>query len=139
MLTKITLKNTLQFTLLFIFTFFQVYTLTSASSPKFLPGDEEYAAFAEEMPSPIGGMGSIQKLISYPTIAKQAGIEGKVYVLAYINDKGGVDDVKMIKGIGAGCDEATIEAVKKCKFTPGKNKGAALKVKLSLAINFKLN
>jgi len=105
----------------------------------YLPGDEDYAAFAEEMPSPVGGMSSIQKQITYPSIAKQAGIEGKVYILAYINDKGSVDQVKVLKGIGAGCDEAAMDAVKKSKFTPGKNKGNPLKVKLSLTINFKLN
>ncbi len=104
-----------------------------------LPGDEDYAAFAEEMPSPVGGMVSIQKNITYPSIAKQAGIEGKVYILAYINDKGTVDQVKVLKGIGAGCDEAAMDAVKKSKFTPGKNKGTPLKVKLSLTISFKLS
>ncbi len=123
----------------FILLFILFSTIAFPISNNNLPGDEDYAAFAEEMPSPVGGMSSIQKYITYPSIAKQAGIEGKVYVLAYINDKGGVDEVKVLKGIGAGCDEAAMEAVKKSKFTPGKNKGVPLKVKLSLTINFKLN
>lgn len=123
-----------------VLVFFLLYTTTSHPNYlSFLPGDEDYAAFAEEMPSPVGGMASIQKNITYPSIAKQAGIEGKVYILAYINDKGSVDQVKVLKGIGAGCDEAAMEAVKKNKFTPGKNKGMPLKVKLSLTINFKLS
>lgn len=103
-----------------------------------LPGGEEYLAFCETMPSIIGGMGALSKNLSYPPIAKQARLEGKVYILAFIDDKGNVHDVKVLKGIGGGCDEAAANAVKKCKFNPGKNKGVNVKVKLSLTINFKL-
>ena len=53
-------------------------------------------------------------------------------------ENGDVDDVKVVKGIGGGCDEATIEAVKKTKFTPGKLGGKPAKVKMSLQIQFKL-
>lgn len=102
------------------------------------PGDEEYLAAADVMPAPVGGLGAIMNSISYPTVAKQTGIEGKVYVLAYVNEKGGVDDVKVLKGIGGGCDEAASNAVKKAKFTPGQHAGKPVKVKLSLAIAFKL-
>lgn len=103
-----------------------------------LPNDEDYLPFAEEMPAPAGGMADVIKNVVYPEIAKKAGIEGKVFVLAYINEKGGVDEVKVVKGIGAGCDEAACTAVKKVKFIPGKSKGENAKVKLSLSINFKL-
>jgi protein TonB len=133
------LKVIIQYLLLFVFLFFLIYSLSQAKNCNPLPGDEDYLAFAEEMPSPIGGMPAIIKLISYPTIAKNANVEGKVFVLAYINEKGGVDDVKVLKGIGGGCDEAAIDAVKKSKFTPGKNGGVNVKVKLSLTITFKIN
>jgi len=102
------------------------------------PQEEAYAAFAEVMPEPVGGLQSIVKKIAYPEMARKNGIEGKVYVLVMVNEKGGVDGVKVIRGIGAGCDEAAIKAVKECKFTPGKNKGANVKVKLSLPIVFRL-
>ena len=101
-------------------------------------GDEEYLAVAEEMPAPVGGLAAIMKKITYPEIAKRQQIQGKVFLLAYIDEKGKVDDVKVIRGIGGGCDEAAVDAVKKSSFTPGKIKGAATKVKLSLAITFKL-
>jgi len=71
-------------------------------------------------------------------MAKKAGIEGKVYVLVFINENGDVDDVKVIKGLGGGCDEEVIKAVKDSKFKPASNKGVATKVKLSLAFTFKL-
>jgi len=101
--------------------------------------EDPYLPFAQVMPSPVVGMETIYKHISYPDIAKKAGVSGKVYVLVYVNEKGGVDQVKVVRGIGAGCDEAAIDGVKEAKFSPGKNNGAAVKVKLSLAIVFKID
>lgn len=99
---------------------------------------DQYLAFAEVMPEPVGGLASIYKKIVYPSIAKSAGLEGKVYVLILIDEKGDVDDVKVVKGIGGGCEEAAISAIKGVKFSPGKNGGVPVKVKLSLPITFKL-
>ncbi len=99
---------------------------------------EEFLAFAETMPEPVGGLKAIFSNVKYPTIAKKAGLEGKVYLLAMINEDGSVHDVQVIKGVGGGCDEAAMEAVKVAKFAPGKNAGVPVKVKLSLAIDFKL-
>lgn len=101
-------------------------------------GGDTYLAFAEKMPAPDGGLESIYKHVKYPRLAQEAGIEGKVYLLAFIDESGSVKDVKVVKGIGAGCDEAATEAIKKVKFSPGVNKGQPVKVKLSLAVVFKL-
>ena len=104
-----------------------------------IAGGNEYLAFAEKMPEPVGGLSAIYQNITYPEIAKRAGVEGKVYVLAFVNENGSIDDVNIVKGIGAGCDEAAIAAVKNCKFIPGESEGKSVKVKLSLQIQFKLN
>ena len=90
------------------------------------------------MPEPIGGITEIQKKIIYPEIAKRAGVEGKVYVLAFVDESGTVTDVKLIKGIGAGCDEAAMDAVRKTKFKPGKQRGKPVKVQVSIPVVFKL-
>lgn len=103
-----------------------------------LNAQNNYLAFAQVMPKPSGGIESIYKNITYPDLARKTGIQGKVYVLVFVNEQGGVDDAKVIKGLGAGCDEAAIEGIKKVKFDPGKNNGSPVKVKLSLAIEFKL-
>lgn len=97
-----------------------------------------YFVAVEEMPEPIGGISEIQKKIIYPEIAKRAGVEGKVYVLAFVDETGTVTDAKIIKGIGAGCDEAALDAVKKTKFKPGKQRGKAVKVQVSIPVVFKL-
>ena len=100
--------------------------------------DQDYLAFAEEMPAVVGGMSSIIKKIKYPDIAIQTKVQGRVYILAYVDEDGSCSEAKVIKGIGAGCDEAAVEAVKSVKFMPGKNKGLPVKVKLSLPITFAL-
>lgn len=97
-----------------------------------------YLAFAQKMPEPVNGMSEIYKNITYPPVALKAGVEGKVFVLCFIDESGNVNDVKVLKGIGAGCDEAAVDALKNMKFNPGENEGKAVKVKLSLSIVFKL-
>ncbi len=97
-----------------------------------------YFVAVEEMPTPIGGIRAIQEKIVYPEIAKRAGVEGKVYVLAFVNEQGIVTKAQIIKGIGAGCDEAALDAVLKTKFKPGKQRGKPVKVQVSIPIIFKL-
>ncbi len=94
---------------------------------------------AEVMPEPIGGISEIQKKIIYPEIAKRAGVQGRVYIKAFVDEKGNVIKTEIIKGIGAGCDEAAITAVMKTKFKPGKQRGKPVRVQVSIPILFKLN
>jgi protein TonB len=97
-----------------------------------------YFVAVEEMPEPIGGIKAIQEKISYPEIAKRAGVEGKVYILAFVDENGNVTKAQVLKGIGAGCDEAARDAVLQTKFKPGKQRGTPVKVQVSIPIVFKL-
>jgi TonB family protein len=100
--------------------------------------ESDYFIAVEEMPELIGGLKSLQEKIQYPEIAKRAGIEGKVYVLAFIDENGNVVSAKTLKGIGAGCDETALNAVKETKFIPGKQGGKPVKTQVSIPIVFKL-
>jgi len=97
-----------------------------------------YFVAVEEMPEPIGGIKAIQEKITYPEIAKRAGVEGKVYILAFVDENGNVTKAQVLKGIGAGCDEAALDAVLKTKFKPGKQRGTPVHVQVSIPIIFKL-
>lgn len=127
---------------LFMKILFQLFVLVLLIIPAktIFPGEKDdlYKPFAQVMPEPEGGLQGIYSKIKYPPDAQKAGIEGKVYLLIYIDEKGNVNDVKVLKGLGAGCDEAAVEAIKDTKFTPGKDNGIAIKVKLSLPVTFKL-
>jgi protein TonB len=98
-----------------------------------------YFVAVEEMPEPVGGIKAIQEKIVYPEIAKRAGVEGKVYILAFVDESGNVTKAQVLKGIGAGCDEAALDAVLKTKFKPGKQRGKPVRVQVSIPVVFKLN
>ncbi len=100
--------------------------------------EPEIFVIVEEMPELIGGLGDLQRKIRYPEIAKKAGVEGRVIVQFVVNESGDVVDPVVVRGIGAGCDEEAIRAVRLAKFKPGKQRGKAVKVKMSLPITFKL-
>ena len=120
--------------------------ITSTFSEKQLPPkeiqivDEEpvYFVAVEEMPEPLGGISGIQKRIVYPEIAKRAGVEGKVLVLAFVDESGNVTKAEVIKGIGLGCDEAAINAIVQTKFKPGIQRGKPVKVQVTIPVTFKL-
>ncbi len=98
----------------------------------------EFVAIAEEMPKPIGGIASIQSKIVYPQFAIRAGIKGRVYVKAFIDEKGNVFKVELQKGIGGGCDEVAMNAVKNALFSPGKQRGKPVKVQMTVPILFEI-
>ena len=108
--------------------------------PKDLGDDEEASYFVavEDLPEPIGGISAIQRLVVYPEIAKRAGVEGTVYVEAFVNEEGKVTRTRIVKGIGAGCDEAAQDAVMKTTFKPGKQRGKPVRVRMSIPIRFRL-
>jgi len=101
--------------------------------------EEEIFIVVERMPDLIGGLEALQRSIVYPEIARLAGIEGRVTVQFVIDERGNVLNPVVVRGIGGGCDEAAIEAVKKAKFTPGMQRGRPVKVAYTLPITFRLN
>ena len=100
--------------------------------------EPEIFVIVEQMPELIGGMASIQTKVKYPEIARKAGVEGRVFLQFVVNEQGNVQDVKVTRGIGAGCDEEAVRVVEQAKFTPGKQRGKAVPVRMSLPITFKL-
>ena len=100
--------------------------------------EEDFFVVVEQMPEPIGGIAAVQKLVKYPEMARRAGIEGRVTVQFIVNEAGQVENPRVIRGIGGGCDEAALEAVKKAKFTPGMQRGRPVRVQFSLPVIFRL-
>ncbi len=100
--------------------------------------EPEIFVVVEEMPELLGGLGEIQKKIKYPEIARKAGVEGRVILQFIVDENGDVTEPAVVRGIGAGCDEEALRVVREAKFKPGKQRGKAVKVKMSLPITFKL-
>lgn len=120
-----------------------VFTFNDQAAPPPPPFDlkyneEMFALKVDSSPEPVGGMSAIARNVVYPEVAKKAGIQGKVFLKAFIDENGNVLKADVIKGIGAGCDEAAINAVMKTKFKPGIQNGKPVKVQLAIPIVFKL-
>jgi protein TonB len=97
----------------------------------------------ENQPAPVGGYEAfykyIGKNIKYPDQARRMGVEGKVFVQFVVDKDGSITDVQVLKGIGSGCDEEAIRVVKSApKWTPGKQRGRPVRVRMSVPIAFKL-
>ena len=76
---------------------------------------------------------------TYPEIAQEAGIEGVVIVQAFIDKKGRVKETLILKGVpNTGLDEAAMEAIRKTRFRPAKQRERAVSVWISIPVNFKL-
>ena len=111
---------------------------TTAYGQNSVKDDQGIYIMCEKMPELIGGMDGLQKKIRYPLQAKSLGVQGVVYVQSIINEKGKIVDPKVVKKLGAGCDEEAIRVLKKSKFKPGYDKGKPVKVRFTLPIFFRL-
>ncbi|MEH0154619.1 energy transducer TonB [Limibacter armeniacum] len=105
--------------------------------------EDEIFEIVEENASPKGGMGTflkwVGKNIRYPSQAKRMGVEGKVYVQFVVDKDGTLTDIKVVRGIGAGCDEEAVRVLQKApKWTPGRQRGRPVKQRMVLPISFKL-
>lgn len=99
---------------------------------------DEFLCDAKICPQPLGGMSSIYEKLIYPPDAKAYGLEGIVRLIVTVDKNGSVTDAKVLKGIGLGCDEAAIEAVRKTRFLPGQNDSGPVISNLTINVEFKL-
>lgn len=101
--------------------------------------------FVETQPTFMGGgpekfLEHIFKNIDYPDKARRLGIEGKVFVKFIIDKTGNITDIEVMKGIGGGCDEEAAKAIAEAPdWTPGKQRGRPVAVRMMVPINFKLS
>jgi len=95
---------------------------------KFIPYDQ-----APRPKIPLGD------LIIYPELAREAGIEGKVFVRAFINTKGIVTATKIVKGLpNTGLDEAALNAIKKSRWYPARQRDKKVGIWLTIPVDFSL-
>ena len=103
--------------------------------------NDEIYQIVEEMPSFPGGEQKLLDFLSknthYPSEAREQGIHGRVFVGFVVEPDGSISNVKLLRGIGGGCDEEAVRAVQSLpKWNPGKQKGKSVRVSYMLPINF---
>ena len=97
----------------------------------------------EKMPEFPGGDEALKKHIinslQYPKTASKNGLQGKVYVTFIVEKDGSVGDTKIVRGVHPALDQEAVRLVKSLpKWTPGKQKGKAVRVQYTLPIIFSL-
>jgi periplasmic protein TonB len=103
----------------------------------------EIFTVVESMPCFPGGEANVYKYladnVAYPYQAREAGISGKVWVAFVVEKDGSITDVKVLRGIGGGCDEEAVRVVEAMpRWTPGKQRGIPVRVHFVLSIKFTL-
>ena len=114
-----------------------------ASNPDMTPDKNGVYQIVEEMPQFPSGetkmMEYIAKNINYPQEARDKGIEGRVFIGMVIEKDGSVSNVRVLRGIGGGCDEEAVRVISSMpKWKPGKVGGEPVPVSYMLPVNFKL-
>ncbi len=105
--------------------------------------EAEIFTIVEEMPEFPGGMNKLAeylgKNIKYPQMARESGIQGRVFVQFVVEPDGSVSNVAVMRSLGGGCDEEAIRVVKSMpKWKAGKQRGKPVRVSYILPVNFKL-
>lgn len=104
---------------------------------------KEVFKVVEQMPAFPGGQGELLNFlaanIKYPKVAKDNGIEGMVVIQYVIEKDGSITNARIVKGIGAGCDEEALRVVNAMpNWVAGKQRGQAVPVQFNLPIRFKM-
>ncbi len=104
---------------------------------------DEPFLFVEKMPEFPGGdaelLSFLAQNIKYPSKAQRLSISGRVTVDFVVEKDGSVSQIRLKKGIGAGCDEEAMRVVGLLpKFAPGKQRGVPVRVHMSVPVVFRL-
>jgi protein TonB len=78
-----------------------------------------------EMPLPKGRCTG-----RYTDEARQAAVEGTVVLDLVVDEEGRTREIKVVQGLGHGLDQAAIEALRTCRFSPGQRKGQTVPVRI---------
>ena len=107
------------------------------------PEEQTIFEVVEEAPSFPGGMSALMQFLSknikYPTIAQENGVQGRVICQFVVNRDGSIVDVKVIRGVDAYLDKEAVRVIQSMpKWTPGKQRGKAVRVRYTLPVMFRL-
>ncbi|MCQ2210568.1 MAG: TonB family protein [Paludibacteraceae bacterium] len=94
---------------------------------------EKPASFPGDLPS------FLRKELVYPIIAKENGVQGRVYVQFVVNRDGSIQDVIVAHGIDPALDQEAIRVVKKMpKWNPAEQNNMTCRSRFTLPILFRL-
>ncbi|MXV52332.1 TonB family protein [Pedobacter sp. HMF7647] len=97
----------------------------------------------EKLPQFQGGEKEFYKYLSrnlrYPDNAVENNIGGRVFVSFIVERDGRLSNIKVMKGLGFGCDEEAMRVIKKSPaWIPGEQNGKAVRVQYTIPISFQM-
>ena len=121
----------------------EMQVVTYAPQPKEAAQGEVFLV-VEEQPMFPGGMGEMMKYlqtnIKYPEQAKSNGVEGRVIVQFVVNKDGSISNDTVVRSVDPLLDAEAIRVVRSMpNWTPGKQKGEAVRVRFTLPVTFRLD
>ena len=105
--------------------------------------DEEVHIVVEQPPSFPGGDAALMEYlnnnISYPAIAVDMNIQGKVTCSFVVGKDGSIQDVRVERSVDGSLDKEAVRVIKSMpRWIPGRQGGNAVKVKYYLPVSFRL-
>jgi peptide/nickel transport system substrate-binding protein len=98
------------------------------------PEDERPAFVAHEVPPKPLNLDKVT--FRYPEVAKTLGLSGTVYLQLWIDKKGNVTNVTLIKSVHPILDKVAVENARKLKFSPALQGNQPVAVPLSFPVRF---
>jgi TonB family protein len=94
-------------------------------------------------PEFVGGKPELQRYLDanlkYPAQAKNAKKEGVVYISFTVAESGKIENPKVVRSIGYGCDEEALRLVSEMpNWVPGKEEGITKALPVVIPISFRL-
>ena len=107
--------------------------------PEPTPTEPEIFEVVEQQPELIGGLQGLLARLEYPSMARQAGVEGKVFVRFVVDERGEVSQAEAIRCPNALLCDAAVAAIEASTFRPGLQRGRAVKVRFVIPVTFELS
>lgn len=125
----------------------EIQAVGYAPTPKAnVPSAEQGEIFqvVEEQPMFPGGIEELWKFmqanIRYPKEAQERGLQGRVIVQFVVNKDGSICDEHVVKSVDPQLDAEALRVVRSMPtWTPGKQRGQAVRVRFTLPVTFRLN
>jgi protein TonB len=118
--------------------------VANADNSKITEESDVPLVLVDQMPQFPGGEREMLKFIKmnlrYPLSAQENGVQGTVLLNFVVNREGKIINLKVVKGIGFGCDEESIRVIEKMPiWSPGKQRGQTVLVSFTMPIRFVLH
>jgi len=118
-----------------------IVTIGAGIGPATATDEDKLLLMVQQNPELKGGYEVMLKFLKdnmhYPEVAQKEGIQGTVFVQFVISKTGKISNVKILRGIGGGCDEEALRVVKIMPdWTPGRNEGKEVSVKFQIPVKF---